>query len=107
MTHVHSHPIRKAPRWQSSEIPDRSRILAAIHCPFPLRINPNAEAAERASLAWLARLGLVVAPKRLEIIARAHLTTLVAGFYPTAELEALTLASDYVCWAFALDDIGD
>ena len=37
----------------------------------------------------------------------AHLTTLVAGFYPSAGLPQLCLASDYVCWAFALDDLGD
>jgi len=40
-------------------------------------------------------------------LSKAHLSTLVAGFYPNAALPELELASDYVCWAFALDDIGD
>jgi 5-epi-alpha-selinene synthase len=103
----HPHVLRKASLWLDHEIPSRARLLGAIHCPFPLQLNPHAEAAERASLTWLSRLGLFSGEAHRAAVSRAHLTTLVAGFYPTASLEALSLASDYVCWAFALDDIGD
>jgi 5-epi-alpha-selinene synthase len=103
----HPQVLRKASHWLDHEIPNRARLLGAIHCPFPLQLNPHAEAAERASLGWLSRFGLFSGEAHRAAVSRAHLTTLVAGFYPSASLEALSLASDYVCWAFALDDIGD
>src|SRR5262249_15046454 len=91
----------------AGKIPSRSSILTAIHCPFPLRVNVHAQAAERGSLEWLNEHGIVTDARRIAGIARAHLTNLVAGFYPGAGLHQLSLASDYVCWAFALDDLGD
>jgi hypothetical protein len=99
--------LRKVHQWHGSEIPSRNQLFAAIECPFPLRINPHLQAAERASLEWLAQLGVITTPRQHLRVSKAHLSTLVAGFYPNAELAALELASDYVCWAFALDDIGD
>jgi hypothetical protein len=99
--------LRKVDYFDGAEIPKRSEILAAVYCPFPLTINGHAGAAERESLDWLSNLGIAVGQQRLASLARAHLTTLVAGFYPSTGLEQLRLASDYVCWAFALDDIGD
>jgi Terpene synthase family 2, C-terminal metal binding len=107
MATQHASAVRRTPRWLDSAIPDRRQILGAIQCPFAERINPHADSAERSSLQWLERLGLVPSAGRLAAIGKAHLTTLVAGFYPCAALEELKLASDYVCWAFALDDIGD
>jgi hypothetical protein len=95
------------PLLSATDLPDRAGILAAIHCPFPLRINVHAGAAEERSLRWLERHGIVARGPRLKALAGAHLTTLVAGFYPSAGLPQLCLASDYVCWAFALDDLGD
>jgi hypothetical protein len=91
----------------ATEVPDRAGIRAAIYCPFPLRINAHARAAEQASLRWLEQHGIVTGGSRLAALADAHLTTLVAGFYPSAGVRQLCLASDYVCWAFALDDLGD
>ncbi len=106
---ITQHPsvLRKVSRWLDAEIPSRTQFLEGIHCPFPLRINREAAAAERVSLEWLLRLGLITNEPLKAKISKAHLTTLVAGFYPTAGPEELSLASDYVCWAFALDDIGD
>ena len=107
MATQHPSALRKVSRWFDAEIPSRKQFLESILCPFPLRINAHAGAAEQASLEWLVRLGLVT-NRQLEVkISKAHLTTLVAGFYPTAGLAELKLASDYVCWAFALDDVGD
>jgi hypothetical protein len=90
-----------------AEIPDRNQLFSAISCPFPLRVNASLQAAEQASLAWLQQFGLTESLKQQARVSEAHLSTLVAGFYPTAAPAALELASDYVCWAFALDDIGD
>jgi 5-epi-alpha-selinene synthase len=53
------------------------------------------------------KFGLTPTLKHRARVSKAHLSTLVAGFYPTAPLAELELASDYVCWAFALDDVGD
>jgi len=106
VTH-HPSALRKTTHWLATEIPSRNQLFAAIHCPFPVRINPHVEAAERASLAWLERFGLTTGPKQRQQVSKAHLSTLVAGFYPSAQLAELELASDYVCWAFALDDLGD
>ena len=85
---------------------DRSAIAAAIECPIPLNLNPRAHDAEKCSLEWLRRFDLMD-HRGLAKAAKAHLTTLVAGFYPTASFPKLSLASDYVSWAFALDDIAD
>jgi len=103
----HPGALRKATRWLETEIPSRKQLLGAIDCPFPLRINAHLAAAESSSLSWLQRLGLTTNLKQQARVSKAHLSTLVAGFYPNAPLAELQLASDYVCWAFALDDIGD
>jgi len=103
----HPSALRKATHWLETEIPSRKQLFASITCPFPLRINPHLEAAERASLAWLDELGLTPTVSQRARASKAHLSTLVAGFYPNAALPELQLASDYVCWAFALDDVGD
>src|SRR6478735_7436970 len=106
--HPNAHAaLRKAHRPLDSEIPSRNQLLAGIVCPFPLRINPHLASAESTSLMWLMKLGLTPTLKHRARVSKAHLSTLVAGFYPTAHLAELELASDYVCWAFALDDIGD
>lgn len=108
MATLHPNALRKVTHpWPETEIPSRKQLFSAIACPFSLHINSQLEAAEQASLNWLQRLGLVTSLKQTARVSKAHLSTLVAGFYPTAELAELKLASDYVCWAFALDDLGD
>ncbi|MEP7050546.1 MAG: hypothetical protein ABJB12_09350 [Pseudomonadota bacterium] len=107
MTTQHLSALRKASHRLDTGIPSRRSFFDGVQCPFPLRINAHAAAAERASLEWLIRIGLINSGQLQAKIAKAHLTTLVAGFYPTAGLAELQLASDYVCWAFALDDVGD
>ena len=104
---AHPGALRKATRRLEHEIPSRNQLFSAIACPFPLRISPHLAAVETSSLAWLQRFGLTPTLKHRARVTKAHLSTLVAGFYPDAGLAELELASDYVCWAFALDDIGD
>jgi Terpene synthase family 2, C-terminal metal binding len=103
----HPNALRKATRSFGTEIPSRKQLLASIVCPFPLLVNPHRQAAEASSLTWLMKHGLAPTLKHRARVSKAHLSTLVAGFYPTAALAQLKLASDYVCWAFALDDVGD
>jgi hypothetical protein len=100
-------PRIDAAPWPAARLPTRTQIRSAIACPFPLRLNRHAAEAERLSLHWLAWLGIARGARRLAVLGRARLTTLVAGFYPLAGFEQLSVASDYICWAFALDDIAD
>ena len=93
------------PRWSDSDIPFRAIIAEALRCPFPLRINRHVRAAHEHSLVWVKQ---VFGDERLaQKAARAQMAWMVAGFYPTAGSVELSLAADYLCWAFALDDLGD
>jgi len=93
------------PRWDDQDIPSRATIAEALRCPFPLRLNRHVEAAHQHSQRWLER---AFHDERLtQKAARARMAWMVAGFYPDAGIAELSLAADYLCWAFALDDLGD
>ncbi|HXK16262.1 MAG TPA: hypothetical protein VNG33_00560, partial [Polyangiaceae bacterium] len=93
------------PRWNDDEMPSRASVAEALRCPFPLRINQHVQAAHEHSLRWVRRAF------KDELLAqkagRARMAWMVAGFYPSAGIAELSLAADYLCWAFALDDLGD
>jgi Terpene synthase family 2, C-terminal metal binding len=93
------------PRWNDDELPPRAVIAEALRCPFPLRINQHVQQAHEHSLRWVRQAfgDELLAQK----VARARMAWMVAGFYPDAGSAELLLASDYLCWAFALDDLGD
>jgi 5-epi-alpha-selinene synthase len=93
------------PRWTDEEIPSRAVVAQALRCPFPLRINRHVRAAHEHSLRWVTEVfgDELLAQKA----ARARMAWMVAGFYPDAGPAELALASDDLCWAFALDDLGD
>ena len=93
------------PVWNDEEIPSRVIVAEALRCPFPLRLNRHVRAAHEHSLRWVKRAfgDELLAQKA----ARARMAWMVAGFYPEAGLVELSLAADYLCWAFALDDLGD
>jgi 5-epi-alpha-selinene synthase len=92
-------------RWNDDDLPSRATVADALRCPFPLRVNRHVRAAHEHSLRWLRR---VFGDEALAHKAgRARMAWMVAGFYPEAGLVELSLAADYLCWAFALDDLGD
>jgi 5-epi-alpha-selinene synthase len=93
------------PRWNDDEIPSRANVAEALRCPFPLRLNQHVQAAHEHSLRWVKRVFKddLLAQKA----GRARMAWMVAGFYPSAGIAELSLAADYLCWAFALDDLGD
>lgn len=93
------------PRWNDDEIPARAILAEALRCPFPLRINKHVQAAHDHSLRWIQRFFGDAA--LAEKAGRARMAWMVAGFYPTAGIIELSLSADYLCWAFALDDLGD
>jgi hypothetical protein len=43
----------------------------------------------------------------VERLTAARMASMVGGFFPTAGVDELSLAADYISWAFALDDLGD
>src|SRR5437870_6036965 len=92
------------PRWNDDEIPTRTTVAEALRCPFPLRINQHVQAAHEHSMRWVKRAfgDELLAQKT----GRARMAWMVAGFYPEAGIAELSLAADYLCWAFALDDLG-
>jgi 5-epi-alpha-selinene synthase len=93
------------PRWNDEEIPARSIVAEALRCPFPLRLNKHVQAAHEHSLNWMKQVygDELLAQKA----GKARMAWMVAGFYPTAGVVELSLSADYLCWAFALDDLGD
>jgi 5-epi-alpha-selinene synthase len=93
------------PRWNDEEIPSRAIVAEALRCPFPLRLNRHVQAAHEHSLRWVKQVygDELLAQKA----GKARMAWMVAGFYPTAGIVELSLAADYLCWAFALDDLGD
>ena len=93
------------PRWNDQEIPSRATIAAALRCPFPLRVNQHVRAAHEHCVRWTRQAFGDAA--LAEKAGAARMAWMVAGFYPDAGLEELCLAADYLCWAFALDDLGD
>lgn len=71
--------------------------IPALHCPFPSRISPHAEALEAANLAWLDLLKL----PRAE---RGRFGRLAARAYPDASLDMLAIAAAWATWLFLRDD---
>jgi hypothetical protein len=93
------------PRWNDEEIPARAIVAEALRCPFPLRLNQHVYTAHEHSQRWVKQ---VYGDERLaQKAGKARMAWMVAGFYPTAGVVELSLAADYLCWAFALDDLGD
>lgn len=93
------------PCWNDEEIPSRATIAEALRCPFPLRINRHVHAAHEHSVGWVKRaFGNELLARKA---AQTRMAWMVAGFYPNAGITELSVAADYLCWAFALDDLGD
>lgn len=93
------------PRWAPDQIPIRQAIANAVRCPFDLSLNPNGPAAQRSSVRWLQQMyGDGVSEGNT---ARSRMSWIVAGFYPDADLRRLSIATDYISWAFRVDDLAD
>lgn len=93
------------PYWNASQIPDRNTLAKALRCPFPRRINPNVAEAQERSAHWVR--SKIADPRMVERLTAARMAWMVGGFFPTAGVRELSLAADYISWAFALDDLGD
>jgi len=68
-------------------------------------LNPNVAKAHERSSRWV-RAKIPDGRMAGRLIA-ARMAWMVGGFFPSAGVEELSLAADYISWAFALDDLGD
>lgn len=93
------------PYWNPGELPKRETLARALRCPFPRRLNPNVAKAHERSSRWV-RAKIADQRTVAQLIA-ARMAWMVGGFFPSAGVEELSLAADYISWAFALDDLGD
>jgi len=82
-------------------------VAKSLLCPFPEVTNPNVVSAHLHALDWLDRFTVHSEPSWVPRAKRARMTWMVAGFYPTCDLSRLCIATDYLSWAFGLDDVGD
>jgi hypothetical protein len=93
------------PYWNPDELPTRDALASALRCPFPRRLNPNVAKAHERSSRWV-RAKIPDQRMAARLVA-ARMAWMVGGFFPSAGVEELSLAADYISWAFALDDLGD
>ncbi|MFK7990870.1 MAG: hypothetical protein AB8I08_32925 [Sandaracinaceae bacterium] len=87
-------------------MPSREEVVEALLCPFPPVLNSGLETAQAHSVEWVAAHGLLEG-EALHQAKAARIAWMIAGFYPTAEQARLNVASDYLTWAYSLDDVGD
>src|SRR5262249_10522579 len=78
-------------------------VLPQLYCPFPSVVNPHAEAAERHSLAWALRFG-IIKPAAYHQLSASNFGSLAALTYPAAHREELLIVSDWLVWVFLKDD---
>src|SRR5262249_18972789 len=81
-------------------------VLPSLYCPFPSAVNPHAEAAERHTLAWAERFGIIT-PGAYRRFCASNFGSFAARVYPTAPPEELLIASDWSTWLFLKDDQTD
>jgi hypothetical protein len=93
------------PRWNAEELPSRETLASALRCPFPRRLNPNVARAHERSSRWVR--AHIPDARMVKRLTAARMAWMVGGFFPTAAVDELSLAADYISWAFALDDLGD
>lgn len=80
-------------------------LAGALRCPFPRRMNPNVACAHEKSSRWVR--AHIPDRRTVKRLTAARMAWMVGGFFPTAGVDELSLAADYISWAFALDDLGD
>jgi hypothetical protein len=78
--------------------------LPEFYCPFPSRLNPLAETANRHTLAWVKRFNLVSDDREWRRLEASKFSWLAARAYPDAPAEGLNIVSDWNTWLFIRDD---
>ena len=107
MPRLRSPSLYTVPVWTGEKLPNREEVAAALSAPFPSTLSPHALFAHNHTRAWLKRFTVHDEPVWVQKAIAAKMAWFVAGFYPDAAAAELCIASDYIVWAFGLDDLGD
>ncbi|TWV93017.1 terpene synthase family protein [Chitinophaga pinensis] len=78
--------------------------LPGLYCPFPSLLNQYVEKADRHTTLWVKKYQLVPDEERWSCYHRQKFTWMVARMFPTADLNALSIAADLNTLLFVLDD---
>jgi Terpene synthase family 2, C-terminal metal binding len=81
-----------------------SIVYPPLACPFPSAINPHANQAQQATIAWARRLRLLQRDRAYRRLNRLQYGMLMARAYPSAAPETLQIVTDWSTWLFLLDD---
>lgn len=95
------------PRWSGRVLPPRDEVASALSVPFAAHVSPHAQLAHDHTRVWLERFTVHQESAWVRRAVASRMAWFVAGFYPDANAPALCIASDYIVWAFGLDDTGD
>jgi hypothetical protein len=78
--------------------------LPGLYCPFPSTLNQYVEKADRHTMLWVKRHQLVTNEETWSQYHSQKFTWMVARMFPTADLNALSIAADLNTLLFVLDD---
>lgn len=78
--------------------------LPGLYCPFPSLLNQYVEKADRHTTLWVKKYQLVTNEATWAAYHRQKFTWMVARMFPTADLNALSIAADLNTLLFILDD---
>ncbi len=81
--------------------------LLALETPTQGIVHPQVEELREYGRAWIQRVGLVQTAAELARFEAARYWQLIAQGYPEIPWEILTIAHDWSCWGFFLDDFDD
>jgi Terpene synthase family 2, C-terminal metal binding len=83
----------------------KSIVIPEIYCPFPSQMSPHYDVVKAHTLDWARHFGLAeheVVPRYSHM---ADVPGLACRIYPSADLEELCLASDWLCFLRVFDDV--
>ncbi|ACU61560.1 terpene synthase family protein [Chitinophaga pinensis] len=78
--------------------------LPGLYCPFPSLLNQYVEKADKHTTLWVKKYQLVTNEDTWSCYHRQKFTWMVARMFPTADLNALSIAADLNTLLFILDD---
>jgi hypothetical protein len=84
-----------------------SLSLVALENPFVGTLHPRAEELRVYGRTWVQHVGMVKTAAELARFDAALYWQLIAEAYPQAPWEVLTIAHDWSCWGFFMDDFDD
>ncbi len=84
-----------------------SSAIAALNCPFPAAVHPNADEAQRASLRWLTKFNFGVGDSAYRHARTDDFSLLVSRWYANASAEDYQIISDFHVALYILDDVCD